>query len=128
MDRLYRTCLERALKFQGKGANRQIEIEVSNHGQVESEASEVRIEAYGEKSGTVEWTIPCSPIRPYEKNVIESKVPGRLKAGGGYTFEITTGERLQQPLSVRRAENQSAINRKFASDMPPHEAPADRIL
>lgn len=80
----------------GSGADRRMTVEVSNHGQVASKASEVGIIARDKDGVRVEWTAPCPPLAPYEKTSIEMVVPDGLKAGAKYIFEIATGTRGQQ--------------------------------
>jgi hypothetical protein len=46
----------------------------------------------------VEWTVPCPPLKPYAKTVVESDVPDELKSGTEGPYEIFTGEPLQQPM------------------------------
>ena len=87
-----------APEFSGKGTDRRMKVEVSNHGQVASKASVVRIASSDKDGELVKWTAPCPPLNPYEKTVIEMNVPNGLKTGAGQTFEIVSGESHQQPM------------------------------
>jgi hypothetical protein len=68
-------------------------IEVSNHGQVASEPSEIRIEA----PGMPELRADCPALQRYGKARVEVVLPASFKRGQAYDLKITTGSHLQQP-------------------------------
>jgi hypothetical protein len=70
-----------------------LRIEVSNHGQVTSSPSEVRIETPSIPS----ITAACPALEPYVKKNIDVVLPDLIKAGKKYELTITTGLHLQEP-------------------------------
>ncbi|MBL7042352.1 MAG: glycoside hydrolase family protein [Pirellulaceae bacterium] len=78
------------IKLEGKYV---LKIEVSNHGQVASEPSEIQIEV----PDTSPVTAACPALQPYSKASIDVTLPEQFKAGRAYDLEITTGSHLQQP-------------------------------
>jgi hypothetical protein len=84
-------------KVVGKGESRSLKIEVSNHGQVPSAPSEILVALSADDDAMSELKAACPALGPYEKQIVELKIPPSLKAGRKVDCRITTGAKLQQP-------------------------------
>ena len=76
-----------------QGAKLVLKIEVSNHGQVASKASEIHIAAADMPSVTA----ACPALQPYAKTSIDVTLPESFKPTRTCTLRITMGSHLQQP-------------------------------
>ena len=79
-------------QVEAQANKRVLRLEVSNHGQVASKASEVKVQAAGLPSVIV----PCAPMKPYSKTTVDVTLPSAFESGKTYSLTITTGARLQQ--------------------------------
>ena len=70
-----------------------LRIEVSNHGQVASKASEICVAA----ADVDAITAACPALQPYGKTNIDLRLPESFRAGKAYDLTITAGSHLQRP-------------------------------
>ncbi len=82
----------------GKGADRRLKIEVSNHGEVPSGTSALLVSLAAGEQDAVQVKATCPALEPYETQTVEVAIPAALKAGQKVDCRITTGTQLQQPM------------------------------
>jgi hypothetical protein len=80
-------------QFVAQDSGHVLQVEVSNHGQWASKASELQIEV----ADMPPVTAPCPALEPYSKTTVDVILPAAFKSGKSYDLTITTGAYLQQP-------------------------------
>ena len=76
-----------------KKGQRLLQIEIANHGTVESGASTFTVGA----EGMAAITAHCPPLAPYEAVTVEVALPDAYVAGNEYALHIKTGLHCQEP-------------------------------
>jgi len=77
-----------------RAGRRVLKVEVSNHGQVASQPSKLRVAA----EGMPEALATCPALPPYGKTVVVVVLPDVYESGHSYDLQITTGLHIQQPM------------------------------
>jgi len=96
----------RCPEVSGQDGKHVLRIDVSNHGQVASEPSEIQIAA----TGLTAVTAACPAREPYGKTTIDVPLPESFKAGKSCDLQITTGSHLQQAMvfTAKELDSQAA--------------------